>query len=800
MAKQGTSTRTAGALAGQTVAFVGKFAHDINHYKDVWVKNAGGTVVQPTGTFNYLVYGEGRGGKVPGAVARIEKRRPGLTVLDLTSFAKLVLPTAAEFVARIKRLEPTPEYWNSFQALCRTAGQPVDLSKIDLRGTHMEGAKLGGALLNGVDFRSVNCSQAVLSTTHTIEGAKFDGAKLGRVTLNRAKKCSFRDADLKQAWAAQASYEACDFRDAVMSEIRIGRSQFTDGDFRGADLSDAESEGTTFERCDFSKANLTRFRGHGAQLTGAKFVGANLNRADLRETSLRGADLRNADLRDAALAGADLTGANVAGADFAGAGLTGANVQGVDFSKAKNFAPPVARAAGPNLKALVKAASSAKDFETTVDVDLGKNEHAKMSLRVGQLGIRATANHYRSGTEIQSTIAAPTFQQGLLNLADRWPKATLRLDSIRAHGSRNVRGTKLRTMAIAAWAEAFGMDLSNGIPLTEQQKAQEAEARRKRDELVEQIRDKGPSVWHAIDFRERQRYNLRGLDLRDGRLMGLDMARREDLRDSRFAGANLSGSKLWGSDLHGADFANANLAGAELQFSKCEKTSFVNANLRNANLNNTRLFGTDFTGAHLDGARFENAQFDERTLFPVGFKTPENLVWKGEGPRPGPRRAPTAVPGSMDFDTFFKDLPKKVEPERVEKATSMLKSESYQLYADLNDTNLVGIVKSQSNKDLVYSCRLASGGQFCCGTQNLRACGGLHGALCKHLLVLVIGLAKSGKLDPATADNWVSASKDQKPVIDRDALSETFLKYKSAEAGEIDWRPTETVPEDFYAV
>jgi len=30
-------------------------------------------------------------------------------------------------------------------------------------------------------------------------------------------------------------------------------------------------------------------------------------------------------------------------------------------------------------------------------------------------------------------------------------------------------------------------------------------------------------------------------------------------------------------------------------------------------------------------------------------------------------------------------------------------------------------------------------------------------------------------------------------------MSQTFLKYKGAEAGEIDWRPTETVPEDYYA-
>jgi hypothetical protein len=35
---------------------------------------------------------------------------------------------------------------------------------------------------------------------------------------------------------------------------------------------------------------------------------------------------------------------------------------------------------------------------------------------------------------------------------------------------------------------------------------------------------------------------------------------------------------------------------------------------------------------------------------------------------------------------------------------------------------------------------------------------------------------------------------------DKDVVTATFLKYKGVEAGEIDWRPTETIPEDFYAL
>jgi hypothetical protein len=112
---------------------------------------------------------------------------------------------------------------------------------------------------------------------------------------------------------------------------------------------------------------------------------------------------------------------------------------------------------------------------------------------------------------------------------------------------------------------------------------------------------------------------------------------------------------------------------------------------------------------------------------------------------------------------------------------------------------LTGVVKSQTDPDLVYACRLTAKGDFCCCTQNLFACGGLRGALCKHLLVLLVGLSQSGVLDPAAANAWAKESRKKKPKLDGEGMSATFIKYKGAQAGEIDWRPTETIPEDYYA-
>ena len=66
--------------------------------------------------------------------------------------------------------------------------------------------------------------------------------------------------------------------------------------------------------------------------------------------------------------------------------------------------------------------------------------------------------------------------------------------------------------------------------------------------------------------------------------------------------------------------------------------------------------------------------------------------------------------------------------------------------------------------------------------------------------VLVVGLARSGDADAKELDEWVHASRAKRQHIEKDVMSDTFLKYKAAEAGEVDWRPTETLPEDYYAL
>lgn len=175
----------------------------------------------------------------------------------------------------------------------------------------------------------------------------------------------------------------------------------------------------------------------------------------------------------------------------------------------------------------------------------------------------------------------------------------------------------------------------------------------------------------------------------------------------------------------------------------------------------------------------------------------EKLARKREKKARAARRPKTAV---TDIPSFLTGLSARIsDPGRIQKATKMLKKTGFELYNDVAEDHVIGVVKSQTDRNLVYACRLGSDGEYCCCTQNLNMCGGLRGKACKHMIVLLIGLVQAGDLDPVLVDGWLDEHIGRKPKLDRDRMGDIFLKYKGAEAGDVDWRPTETVPEDFYA-
>src|SRR5262249_5557337 len=151
---------------------------------------------------------------------------------------------------------------------------------------------------------------------------------------------------------------------------------------------------------------------------------------------------------------------------------------------------------------------------------------------------------------------------------DRWPNATLRLDTAEAKGGRAVRGQKLKDLAVAAWAEAFGLRKSSDELRCEQQ-SQGASVRHEIERLAEKIRAEGAEAWNRIDFRQRARFtDFSGLDLSQANLYNIEFADK-DLSGCRFLGASLIGARLGKTKLVGADLTEADLYYAQLWGADC---------------------------------------------------------------------------------------------------------------------------------------------------------------------------------------------------------------------------------------
>jgi hypothetical protein len=162
-------------------------------------------------------------------------------------------------------------------------------------------------------------------------------------------------------------------------------------------------------------------------------------------------------------------------------------------------------------------------------------------------------------------------------------------------------------------------------------------------------------------------------------------------------------------------------------------------------------------------------------------------------------------PGKDDgLSGLFIRLQTLFESGKIERALKMLKKERMHLFADVTPGRILGIVQSQRSND-VYACYLSADGNFGCRMMSLESCMGQGGATgqcrgCKHLLVLVIGLVNEGLLKSSDAEQWLAAATGKGISRDKEMAAEAILKYKGVQAGEVDWRPIETVPEDYYAL
>jgi hypothetical protein len=327
--------------------------------------------------------------------------------------------------------------------------------------------------------------------------------------------------------------------------------------------------------------------------------------------------------------------------------------------------------------------------------------------------------------------------------------------------------------------------------------------------------------WNRLTVAERSKVKFTGADLSKCDLTGINFNGVQAADGASFAHANLTDARLTGSftkasftaatltrakiigcACDNADFSHAKLDGADLSGSHFRHANFTGADLTGANLTNASLLGADLTGANLTDVIFAGGWFNKDTKWPTGFAPPGDMAWHGQGTDPRlSGKGKKAV--AADINGLMARLHKIIDPGRMKRTLDMLKKESHQLYSEIEPTMIRGIVRSQKDANLVYSCVLTEDGIYSCSTPDVKPCMGLSNEPCKHIMVLVIGLARAGLFDPAIADRWMLAAKKMNPRWNKTVknyISDSLLKYKGVQAGEIDWRPTETIPEDFYAM
>jgi uncharacterized protein YjbI with pentapeptide repeats len=771
-----------------------------------WIRGRGGVLVGGvTAALDFLVLATSRR-SAPGQ-SRLEKQaaRAGGAIRTIyeEDLPPLLLPTREEALAVLAGGAANDKVWD---ALLPPRDSPwrIDLSGADLRGLQL------------IDYGLRNC---------IFDGILVDGTNLDDSAIDHPKNVDFRGIH-RPASMYISGPDRCNFAGMVLDDITITdpvACDFSDADLTGRVIHRAwETTALVAERANFTgvkmaESMLPRARLRGANFTTTDLTRAALTSADLREANLTGANLRGADLRKADLRQANLREANLGDADLTGAKLTGADFTGASLHRAKGVPATIAKKVRPGTTLLRLEAA-------LMDADPGWQLHFALGLSPsGRVEVRLTGRKDEVGQivwqeRMESHSGAVNLFAALRNLAAEYAGAAPLFDAVRV--TPEAVATRLGPLPVQAVGEVFGQPLATPEDAVAAGQAAEKRSGQARTDALAGLRQGAPGVarWNALDRLERDALgNLRSIDLSDCDLTSIDLSRTDcasanlkgaDLSQATlvatdFRRANLAGAVLNQAKAHGVILTNANLEGAILRKGQFTYTRFLKANLRSADLTGAdfkraSLKGADLTGAIVTNTNFDRAEYDAATVFPSGFnpRTAGMILRTPKAKKP----AKPASPADQAFAAFLSKLRDVAVRERIKNAVSMLKAEKFSLFAETSDDRVIGVVRSQTSKERVYACRLTSAGQFECGTQNLRPCGGLQGRVCKHLLVLLLGLTRAGNADGTTLLQWLQLAQRQKPTFDKETMTATFLKYKGAEAGTVDWRPTETIPEDYYAL
>lgn len=777
-------------------------------------------------------------------VEALNKKGAAITIVENNNFFEFFVPDKN---ALIKLFKGGDSERCKLLLMLRT-GVPgfLDLTNSDFNDQMIEGIPLAHVDLTGSTFRNATVKGAQFFTINKLE---FKNAKLDNIAMHGAKECSFKGATMSNI-SILGALTRCDLSDAgartfFLSSDRVEETKFTSSKFSNASFQVGKFANCDFTNCEFEdvlvyQTVFSDCKFNAASLKGCWFIDCKFEDCDLSNCDFSGANLALTSLETSRVDKANFTGCNLDGAECAGLEKTSAIALGqilADTGKKTNIESI------PSVVQLSQDARACSKFELSFQLRDQNKSHLDVSIASAPLwvgGVQITITDPSGGVlDSEKTTIAPIarslFESGMgksinvasVSVAMRFIALVFScyepvLPTVATKLTKGqVSSKEFQVLVMRALSECFGLDLLTDKEYEKLLTSAKKSAVKEKEELLVLLKS-GPEG--VARYNERvaagKRPSLRGVDLSGADLTGVDF-RRTDLANANLEGCNLTDAFLTFATINGAsfknailkntsaqdlnvtscDFSGATIEGASFERSKLQQVNFSGSHCSAVNFARAVLLSANFIDAKMQNTHFEITMFDPKTFLPNDVIAHPGLVWTGTGPHPAKlQEFLQASPSEpLDFAKFLERLESSIDVERLKKALKMLKAEQFQLFAEVKDNQMVGVVKSQTDPDLVYACILTDEGKFCCGTQNLNSCGGLRGALCKHLLVLLLGLTKAEQLDANAADKWARASKLQQPKMDKDVLSETFLRYKGAEAGEIDWRPTETIPEDYYA-
>ncbi len=795
--------------------------------------------------------------------AKLNEKGAAIQTIASESFLEMILPSTAALQAMLtggdEALGHLAMLFETVRRSRYKSREKVTYPKYDCRGMDLRNLDLTSVRdvleyldLDEADLRGVTLTEQ--TSFAAISSAKLDKARLYG-WLGTLTNCSCVETDFSYSTLRGHVARGCDFRKADFTKFSFEKSQLEECNFEGSNWTESDAEEITAEGLSFKGACFREAECTQASFRASDFTGANFEKADLKKANFQRANFTRANFTGANLMQADLSHAIVDGADFTGAELAEVNWSGVDYSKAKGVAliPAKAVTVGPKILELSGLAQNSSSVGITIHVKTATGLwYARFS--ASSRSCDARLSKVEEGEFAGSWQQFATLQDAIVHVTKLLGDGALRPETLTVKGSKTgVSPKTLNTLALAALSEAFGVEVATEDTIQQLKAEALSEEDVLRATMLSELGGgpEGIKRWKERPYQQTSRPpKFHHADLQARVFEGVSFSHygefdhsnfdqssfkkvefRGSFRSVTFRGASLPECNAKNATFDQADMTGANLQRVQLENASLRGTTLKACDLRGANLTRSYLQGADLTESTVDeqaylldtsayktsyspwpppfdwseyqpATCFNLAEFDEHTKFPDG-RLPSGLKWCGKGVDPRNtdilNLVTDATPiSSAQLHQFLRSL--AWDGPRIGNALEMLKKDRFQLFADITDQHVVGVVKSQTDPDLVYSCRLTQDGAFSCCTQNLKPCGGLKGSLCKHLFVLLFGAAKSGQLRSDRIINWILASQSQSPKIDKNVMSETLLRYKGAEAGDVDWRPVETIPEDYYAL